>query len=962
MRRLATTSLWLSAALALATPARADDLADEADLKFRIGAEAFQRGDYRAALEKFLESNRLVPNRNVTYNVARCYEELRQFPEAYRYFAQALAGETDEAARARISGALDQIGKHVAVLEVESDPPGATLFVERRDLGPRGTAPVALGLRPGSYRVLAELPGYYPAEAVVNGLEPGKRRQIALRLEPVLGGVRVGGAARGASIIVDDPSRAATCVAPCQLELAPGRHRLFLRREGYQPTEHDVDVRAKQETPLSVQLVPLSGQLVISSDEPGALVELDGVARGFTPLVLSAQVGAHDLRVSAAGFKVVRRSVQVHAAREQRIELELTQAQEVTAASRSTEAVEEAPSSVSIISARELEAFAYPTISEAVRGLPGVYGWNDRSYQALGFRGLGRLGSYGNRVLVLVDGHPLNDDWLGSSYVAYDGRVGLQDVERIEVVRGPGAVLYGTNAFSGVVNLVTRKPTSRGGEVGLSTVENGVARGRVRANLPLGPSSGLWTSASVARGQGRNFYFPELDATARDADGFEAGTIEGRYYRKWLSAAWYLQSHHKRLPTGAYDTILADPRTEQTDTRGSLELKAEPKWSATLSTLTRLHANHYRFDGGYARAPLDGGLEHDTFRGSWLGAEQRIELTPVSALKLTVGAEGQLHFQVRERAGDESGSFLDDSRPFQVGAAYALFDLKPSERVHVSAGARLDSYSTFGSSLNPRLAVIGKPYDGGNSKLMLGKAFRAPSVYELYYNDGGITQVPSPRIGPESIYSAELEHTHRFSPAVAATAAVFCNYARDLVTTAGQSDENDPLHYVNAAAPIATLGAELSLRREWRRGYLLELSYSFQRSRFLKGESLRSLLRFEQSPDFRHVANSPEHLGSVKGALPILGRNLSLASRLSWQSGRYDRHELRTDEAQGKTDAFAIWDVVLTGRDERSRMSWAAGVYNAFDWRYSLPVSAEFAQRSILQNGRSLLLSADFAF
>jgi outer membrane receptor for ferrienterochelin and colicin len=962
MRRWVSSSLLLGAALLLTAAARADDLADEADLKFRIGAEAFQRGDYKRALEKFLESNRLVPNRNVSYNVARCYEELRQFPEAYRYFALALAGETDGAARARIERALGDIRQHVAVLDIETDPPGATLFVERRDLGARGNAPLALGLKPGHYVILAELPGHYPAELEVTGLTAGQSRHVSLQLEPILGKLVIGDSAPGAEVRIDDATRPARCVAPCELQLPPGRHRVFLERPGYGSTELEVDVRAKQETRVRPQLVALTGSLVVSTDEPGALVELDGKTRGFTPLVVGTTVGHHQLRVSLAGFKAVERSVAIENSRELRIELSLTQAQEVTAASRSTENIEEAPSSVSIIGERELSALRYPTISEALRGLPGVYAWNDRSYQAIGFRGLGRLGGYGNRVLVLVDGHPLNDDWLGSSYVGYDGRVGLEDVERIEVVRGPGSVLYGTNAFSGVVNVVTRKPTRSGAEAGLSTAESGVARGRVRANVALGPDTGLWTSAAIARGNGRNFYFPELDQSARGADGFEAGTLEGRYYRKWLSAAWYVQSHHKRLPTGEYETLLADPRTEQTDSRASLELKAEPQWSRTVRTMTRVHANHYRFDGGYARAPEDGGLERDTFRGSWIGAEQRIELTPSSAFKLTLGGEGQLHFEVRERASNEDGSFLDDKRPYQSGAAYALVDVKPSDRWRVSAGARLDAYSTFGSSLNPRVALIAKPYARGNTKLMLGKAFRAPSVYELYYNDGGQTQVPSPNIGPESIYSAELEHGHRFSPAVSGTVAVFCNYARNLVTTEGQGVGADPLRYVNARAPIATVGAELGLRRDWRQGYMLSLSYSIQRSRFLSEDSLSSLLAFEKSPDFRRVANSPEHLGSVKGALPILGRNLTLASRLSWESGRYDRNELRTDEPQGKTDAFAIWDIVLTGREERSRLSWAVGVYNAFDWRYALPVSAEFSQRSIMQNGRSFLASADVAF
>jgi len=790
----------------------------------------------------------------------------------------------------------------------------------------------------------------------------GQRQRIVHKLEPILATVIVEETVRGANVRVDDARGAAACVAPCELQLSEGRHTLHFDRPGSKPSQLEVELRAKQRVSVRPELVAETGSVVVSSDEPGALLEVDGKPRGFTPLVVTLPVGMHQLRLSLAGYKPVSRQVRIDNTREARVDVVLTQAEEVTAASRTTEDVEDAPSSVSIISQRELSAMRYPTIGEALRGLPGVYAWNDRSYLTVGFRGLGRLGGYGNRVLVLVDGQPLNDNWLGSSYLGYDARVGLEDVERIEVVRGPGSVLYGTNAFSGVINLVTRKPTRSGGEVGVSTADSGVARARVRANVPLGAGSGLWTSAAVARSRGRSFYFPELDATSRDADGFKAGTVEGRYYRKWFSAGWYLQSHHKQLPTGEYETLLADARSAQTDSRASLELKAEPTWGSAVRTMTRLHGNHYRFDGDYARLPVDGGLERDTFRGSWVGLEQRLELSPSPLFKLTLGGEGQLHFQAEQKASDETGTFLSDSRPYQVGAAYLLTDLHPSERVHVSAGVRLDAYSTFGNSLNPRLAVVTQPYGSGTSKLMLGRAFRAPSVYELYYNDGGFTQVESPSIGPESIYSAELEHSHRFSPTVAGSLAVFGNYVQNLVLSEGSADETDPLHYVNSDAPIGTLGAEATLRRDWRQGYMLAVSYSFQRSRFLSQDSLAALFGFEQSPEFRRVANSPEHLASVKGALPILGRALMLASRLSVESGRFDRNERVTEASQTRTDPFVIWDLVVTGKEDRLGFSWAAGVYNAFDWRYGVPVSAEFSQRTITQDGRSFLFSADLAF
>ncbi|HXK19616.1 MAG TPA: PEGA domain-containing protein, partial [Polyangiaceae bacterium] len=213
MRHTLSGLLLLGLGLALARPAHADDSADEADLKFRIGAEAYQRGDYKLALEEFLASNRLVPNRNVTYNVARCYEELKQFPDAYRYYTLALRDETDKATRSRIEHALGQIRQNVAVLEIESEPPGATVFVERRDLGPRGNAPLALGLKPGGYVVLAELPGYYPARLDVPEIAAGQSRKVTLKLEPILGQVLVDEAAQGSRVRVDDAKEPSSCSA-----------------------------------------------------------------------------------------------------------------------------------------------------------------------------------------------------------------------------------------------------------------------------------------------------------------------------------------------------------------------------------------------------------------------------------------------------------------------------------------------------------------------------------------------------------------------------------------------------------------------------------------------------------------------------------------------------------------------------------------------------------------------------
>jgi outer membrane receptor protein involved in Fe transport len=301
-------------------------------------------------------------------------------------------------------------------------------------------------------------------------------------------------------------------------------------------------------------------------------------------------------------------------------------------------------------------------------------------------------------------------------------------------------------------------------------------------------------------------------------------------------------------------------------------------------------------------------------------------------------------------------------RPFQVGALYALLDASLSSRAQLSLGARLDAYSTFGSSLNPRAALIVKPYAGGNSKLIVGKAFRAPSIYELYYNDNGRTQVQSPNLRPESLYSVEIEHAHRFSAGLIASATGYANYAARLISTLGSSTEADPVHYENERSPLVVLGGEFGLRREFRQGAMFAVSYGFSVPRFLETNSAGDLLSFSKAENKRSVANAPIHLASLKAAIPIINRALTFGSRLTVEGPRFDRYENVTEAAQGKTGSAVIVDLVFSGQEPRYGVHYAFGVYNALDWRYDVPVSTEFKQRSITQDGRSFMASLDVKF
>lgn len=920
------------------------------------------------------------------FNIARSYEQLGEFPDAFRYYTQVLDMSPDEGAKQRAEESLTRIKGNVAVLNIRTEPAGATVYINRRDLGPRGQTPRSLGFPAGKYKVIVELPGYEPAE--VDGLDiaAGQQREVTLQLKLIVGTLRVNGDP-GVTVRVDSPTANPAGTTPADLILPPGRHRLFLAKEGHQSSEREIEVLASKIVTSEVTLAPTTGTLVVNADEQDALVEIDGRPMGFTPAVIAVQSGKRKVRVSLRGFRATEREVDVRANEQTRSDFQLRQVEEVEAASRTAEAVEDAPGSVSIIPGQELRAMGYPTVTEALRGVRGLYVSDDSNYTTIGVRGFARLGDYGNRVLTLLNGQALNDDWLGSSFLGYDALVDLEDVERIEVVRGPGSVLYGTGAFSGVVNIVTRgRPTTLGAGLGAATQEDGLFRARVTANLPISQDVGGWVTVAGAHSQGRDHRYPELvtpptisaagldpgfDGVSRESDSMDAGMVTGGFFADAFTLRYHANFRRKSFPSGSLATLIGDPTTEFTDGRGFVEAKFEPKIGASLQSLTRAVLNHYRFDGTYSYVgDPEPQKSNERFLGWWGTFEQRLVYSPIEELRLTAGGEVQIHKTkahgiFTDCTGGECLDFKylpnpekegDDSRPYEIYAGYGLADLAPSPAFKLSAGVRVDYYSTFGSSgPSPRLAIVTKPYEQGVVKLLAGRAFRAPSIFEQFYQDG-LTITPNLEIEPETIWSGELEYSHRFSTTVVGTVSGFANFIDNLVSLRATGPEVDALlQYDNTGAPVLSLGGEAELRREWRQGWMASASYSLQRSKYQEETN--------DPVQLREVPNSPMHMVSFRGAVPVVRQLATLATRITVESGRFDRHEEELDPVpQSKTSPSVVWDVVLSGEVERGSLRYNVGVYNLVNYQYDLPVSANFPMDTIRQRGRSFMASGSVAF
>ncbi len=116
---------------------------------------------------------------------------------------------------------------------------------------------------------------------------------------------------------------------------------------------------------------------------------------------------------------------------------------QVYSASKEMQSISDALSSVTVVTADQIQKHGYRTLAEILQSVSGFYITNDRDYRFVGVRGFGRLGDSNNRILVLIDGHRINDNVFGEPYLGTEFLVDVDLIERVEIIRGPSSSLYG---------------------------------------------------------------------------------------------------------------------------------------------------------------------------------------------------------------------------------------------------------------------------------------------------------------------------------------------------------------------------------------------------------------------------------------------------------------------------------------------------------------------------------------
>jgi len=405
------------------------------------------------------------------------------------------------------------------------------------------------------------------------------------------------------------------------------------------------------------------------------------------------------------------------------------------------------PGTVSVLRGEDLEALGFETVWDALALVPGIQAVRDENATpSLTVRGLAAPFNQGN-VKILVDGTDLSRPEGGvNSSVLY---LPIQQVERIEVIRGPGAVLYGDFALAGVVNIVTRT---------------------------TGPAVWLRADSKEARSAGARVVWPRREGDASAESGASAvvldvagwtsndapfGTpdrIEEDRHDAHLAASWRdlhlsVQSIGRRVDPAAGGDRIYDESTLGVEARFEREVRPGLTTTVRVGHLdTDIVGGITLFDS--SRSRLDGSL-------SWEGAGRHHVVLTADATDSTI--DHALESPPVPPGGGGPGA--PPPRPIGVDDldqrlwGVALQDrITITRSIEVTAGARFDHHNLVGHRWTPRLSMVWRATEHHILKAQYAEGFRQPTFFELAAGfDGGV----NPNLGFEESATKEVSYIYR---------------------------------------------------------------------------------------------------------------------------------------------------------------------------------------------------------
>jgi outer membrane receptor for ferrienterochelin and colicin len=623
----------------------------------------------------------------------------------------------------------------------------------------------------------------------------------------------------------------------------------------------------------------------------------------------------------------------------------------VYGASKYEQKVTEAPSSVTIVTDDEIKKYGYRTLADILDSVNGFYVTSDRNYSYLGARGFGRPGDYNTRVLLLIDGHRLNDNVYEGAYIGTEGRLDVDLIDRVEIIRGPSSSLYGTNAFFGVINIITKRGRNiKGIEVSSELGSFDTYKGRITYGDRFSNGLEFLLSGSLSDSDGHDrLFFKEFNAPSTN-NGIARNADTDRYYHFFTKGSFSdftLQGSYtrrdKRIPTGAFGTVFNTRRTMSADELGYVDLKYEHEFAKQLGLMARLYYDRSYYHGEYLYDYSETEvpnlvLNQDFLLGEWWGSEAKLTKKLFRRHKFTVGGEYRDNLNQNQWNVDKAPykSYLNDKRSSQIWALYLQDEVSILENLILNAGLRYDYYDSFGGTVNPRLALIYN-LPKTSIKLIYGEAFRAPSAFEQFYVSGNLYKA-NPNLQPEEIKTYEFVIERYLGNHLRAAASGYYYTIDGLISQVTDPDEKLVFRNLDS---VEAKGLELDLEGKWASGWEGRLSYAIQRA--------------EDGKTGKRLTNSPQHMAKANLIVPLIQDKLFAGFEVRYMSARH------TLSGRTSSDYF-LTNFTLFSQNLLKGVELSGSIYNLFDQRYGNPGSGEHLQDIIEQDGRTFWVRAKYSF
>ncbi|KAF0124524.1 MAG: TonB-dependent receptor [Elusimicrobia bacterium] len=577
--------------------------------------------------------------------------------------------------------------------------------------------------------------------------------------------------------------------------------------------------------------------------------------------------------------------------------------------SRMEFAAREAPGIITVITREELLNSGARNMIDALRLVPGL----DFGVDVESLLGAGVRGNWGHegKILVLVDGQRYNEYFLGTAQLE---RIPVEQVERIEVIRGPGSVVYGGSAGLGVIKVKTRGAGSI--KRGAASASFGAMRGGPAghtANLAVSGAGPDWEltaqsySADLVRGDRRYTAFDGTSYSMKEGSGMETRNLNIGLRKGRLSARLLADVHRTWQRDGYSTSTYAGAMERNFDAYfGELKYRFEP--AEALSIEPVLNYTYQEPYTGYDAAEYPREKNSHSLKGAVTAA-----YAASSRARLSGGAEASMDRAELERAGRLPAYMLFSGGKTSVNyGSAALFAEAVAEYGFgmVAAGLRYDKHEQFEAAFSPRLAWT-KAMSESHFKAIYSGAFRAPAIDNLTGN---------PVLAPEKARVAEFEAGCRAHPDVYLTANIY-----DITI-------DDPIVFYSVGATqyygnygkTGTRGFELTSRLKKNWGYA-DLSYSYYAAAGNK------VAYYDAGSDHALLGLAKHKLtlnASVKAR-----EGFSLNPSAVWHSGRYGYYTYGLRRRYGDKLLANLWlarNGLLGGR-----LDAGLGVYDIFASGYS---------------------------